>query len=605
MKRIADELYLYEDTCHVYILKRGEKAILIDFGSGEVLGHLHSIGISQVIAILLTHHHRDQAQGLWLANKRGIAIWVPDIEKDLFANVNAHWHARELDKNYNTRQDRFSVLESVSIYGTLKDYQTYQFGDLNITVLPTPGHTTGSISLLTDVGENRIAFTGDLIAGPGEVWSLAATQWTYNGGEGIPFTVLSLLSIRKKKIDMILPSHGTIMKDPTLAIDLLVERLTNLMKLRKQNPRLFQLREQPYEHITENLLKNRTSLANAYVLLSKNKKALFIDFGYDFMAGEAAGFDRASQRPWLYTIDRLKDQYGVEEIDVVIPTHYHDDHVAGFNLLKEVEGTKIWCPGNFADILENPKDYNLPCLWYDSIPVDCEIPLDETFYWEEYEFKLYEQPGHTLYAVAIEFIVDGKKVLAIGDQYEYDHFNYVYQNGFRSKDYRLSAELYRKIAPDLLISGHNEPIEVTEEYLNDIRKMGDELEELHTQLLPLVHHDFAAEGFLAKIVPYQAKVCCGMKKTFEVSVYNPYSSEQEVLIEWVASEHWFMNQKVLINVEGYGHRIVPFHIKIPNGIMVKRARISVDITVGNKRFGQQAEAFVTIRNSQEGYDECI
>ena len=35
-----------------------------------------------------------------------------------------------------------------------------------------------------------------------------------------------------------------------------------------------------------------------------------------------------------------------------MPTHYHDDHVAGFNLLREVEGTEVWSPENVAPILE-------------------------------------------------------------------------------------------------------------------------------------------------------------------------------------------------------------------------------------------------------------
>ena len=40
----------------------------------------------------------------------------------------------------------------------------------------------------------------------------------------------------------------------------------------------------------------------------------------------------------------LQREFGVSRIDVAIPTHYHDDHVAGFNLLREVEGTEVWAP---------------------------------------------------------------------------------------------------------------------------------------------------------------------------------------------------------------------------------------------------------------------
>jgi glyoxylase-like metal-dependent hydrolase (beta-lactamase superfamily II) len=596
MKQILNNLFLFEDTCHVYVIKNGKKAILIDFGSGNVLDELPLINVQQVTAILMTHHHRDQGQGLKRANEMGIPIWVPDMEKDLFAEVDSHWQARELDNNYNNRQDRFSLLESVSIEGTLIDYKTYQFEEEQFEVIPTPGHTTGSVSFQTEIEETKVVFTGDLIAGPGKVWSLAATQWTYNGGEGIPFTILSLLDLKERQPHLLLPSHGEVMTKPSEAIDATVDRLSRLVKLRKQNPRLFHLRSQPYEHITPHLLKNRTSCSNAYVLLSESKKALLIDFGYDFIAGTAAGYDRAARRPWLYTINTLKEQYGVEKIDVALPTHYHDDHVAGFNLLKEREGTEVWCPENFSDVLENPKSYNLPCLWYDSISIDRTLPLNQAFQWEEYQFTLYEQSGHTYFAVAIEFEVDGKKVLAIGDQYEDDHFNYVYHNGFRVMDYQDSASLYKQVRPDLLIAGHCEPIEVTDQYLERISQIGQELEDLHRDLLPLEEVDFGAEGFGAKIMPYQSKVQSGETTTFIVQVRNPFATEQKVQIEMVIPDKWTVaNKQYEVLIEGNKVITIPFQVTVPAGIHGKRReRVAVDLTIGNQKIGQHAEALITV-----------
>src|SRR5690606_13431397 len=205
-------------------------------------------------------------------------------------------------------------------------------------VLPTPGHTTGSLSLLAEIDGRRTAFTGDLIAAPGKVWSLAATQWSYNGAEGVAASVPSLADLKAGGPGVLLPSHGLPIVSPTPAIDLLVERLGELLRQRGQNPRLFELMERPYVPLTPHLLRNRTSNANSHVLLSRSGKALIFDFGYDFVTGIAAGADRASRRPWLYTLRALKRDFGVSRIDAVVPTHYHDDHVAGFNLLREAEG---------------------------------------------------------------------------------------------------------------------------------------------------------------------------------------------------------------------------------------------------------------------------
>jgi glyoxylase-like metal-dependent hydrolase (beta-lactamase superfamily II) len=281
LHKISENLYLFEDTCNVYVIRSGQDAVLIDFGSGDVLLHLDEIGVERVTDVLMTHHHRDQCQGLHRAVEKGIRIWVPHTEQDLFQNVDTHWQAREVYNNYNMRQDRFSLLNSVPIDGTLQDYEVRLFGDYELTVVPTPGHTTGSITLLAEIDGVRIAFTGDLIAAPGKVWSMSATQWTYNGAEGVAGSIPSLLDLKDRQPDILLPSHGEPIREPIRAIDLLVERFWQLLQLRGQNLRLFELRDQPYEPITPHLLKHRACMANSYVLLSDSGKALFIDFGYD------------------------------------------------------------------------------------------------------------------------------------------------------------------------------------------------------------------------------------------------------------------------------------------------------------------------------------
>ncbi|HWI61582.1 MAG TPA: MBL fold metallo-hydrolase [Symbiobacteriaceae bacterium] len=566
----------HTDTCHVYVLRTGREALLIDCGDGSVLDRLAEYGVDRVTDVLMTHHHRDQGQGLARLAQAGARIWVPEAEQDLFRAVDAHWQAREIYNSYNNREDRFSLLEPVPVAGVLRDYHTYTFGGRTFEVIPTPGHTTGSITLVTD----GMAFVGDLIAGPGKVWSLAATQWSYNGGEGIPGTILSLLTLKDRSLGKLLPSHGEVMDDPQSAIDLTVERLAALRDLRRQNPRLFLLREQPYEAITPHLLKNRTSMSNAYVLLSQSGKALLIDFGYDFMFGPAAGADRASRRPWLYTIPALKQQYGVTQIDAVVPTHYHDDHIAGCNVLRAVEGAQVWAGANFADILEHPADYDLPCLWYDPIPVDRVLPLREPIQWEEYELTLHPLPGHTLHAVAISVVVDGKRVVFVGDQWAGSgDLNYVYKNRFESSDYLVTAELLQELRPDLLIGGHWDPVQVTPEYLSDLRERGARLAELHHSLL-------AAEPVTVLIQPYQAQTAPGVPVTVTVRVPGQAS------VRLVVPAGWSCTPDTACGSDEFRFTVVP-----PlGGGPVRRARIAADVTLGERRLGQIAEALITVAN---------
>ncbi len=598
LQSLSQHLFLFRDTCNVYVIRDGSAAILIDFGDGDVLPELAALGIQRVTDVLMTHHHRDQGQGLQRAIAASARIWVPQAEQDLFAAVDAHWQARPILNNYDVRQDRFSLLSSIPIAGTLDDYAMHPIGGYTFQVIPTPGHTVGGVSLIAQIDGQRVAFTGDLIAAPGKVWSLAATQWTYNGGEGISASILSLLDLQDRQPACLLPSHGDPMADPSAAIGQTVDRLNMLRQARAQNPRLLSFREQPYTPILPHLLRNLTSISNAYVLLSQSGKALFIDFGYDFVTWPLpAGTDRSSRRPWLYTLSALKREFGVDRIDVVLPTHYHDDHVAGINLLRRVEGTQVWAAENFADVLEHPHTYNLPCLWYDPIPVDQRLPLEKPVQWEEYTLTLHALPGHTLYAVAIAFEVDGTRVLATGDQYQAEdgtQYNYVYENRFRLSDYRYSAELYARLDPQLIITGHWEPLWVQPGYFETLRERGELLERLHRELLPLDSFDLEGGDFVARIEPYQAIIRPDEPLSIAIIVRNPLPAAEVVRVALIVPPGWQADPpEASARLAAHAETRLMFSLHAPAMLSVRRVRIAADVTIGGQHFGQHAEALIS------------
>ena len=595
---ISEHCFLYRDTCNVYLLRAGREGILIDFGTGGILDELPLLQIDRVSDVLITHHHRDQLQGLHRAVEAGIRVWVPAAEQDLVHSVDAHWQAREVVNSYNNRQDRFSLLEPVPISGALRDYSTFSWAGGSLRVEPTPGHTVGSITLLAELDGRRLAFSGDLIAAPGRVWSLAATQWTYNGAEGVAASIASLLNLREKPLDRLLPSHGEVMVSPGEAIDLTVERLSRLLDLRREHRALFELRARPYEALSPHLLRNRTSVAASYVLLSDRGRALLIDFGYDFSTGLAPASDRASRRPWLCTLPVLARDFGVDRIDAVIPTHYHDDHVAGFNLLREVEGAAVWAPESFADVLENPERYDLPCLWYDPIPVDRRLPLQTPIEWEGYSLRLHHQPGHTRYAVAIEVEVDGARVLIVGDQMgDRDGLglNYVYHNGFEVADYGASADLYARLAPQLVLTGHWEPIRPDRSYLAALASRGEALEAAHRELLAAGSLELGSDGPAATIRPYRVQARAGRAFEVTVEVRNPGPHPEEVRVKLVTPRGWPVQPGEAVRFCAPGERATfQFRVAAPARIALRRARLAADVRVGSRRLGQLAEALVTV-----------
>ena len=602
---VVPNIFRVTDTCNVYALRSGSDATLVDFGSGSVLDRLADFGIERVTDVLITHHHRDQVQGLRRAVDVGARIWVPPVEIDLIAGVDEHWQMRQLDNDYDLRQDRFSLLESVPVTGVVAEYRTQRYGSFDVYTLPTPGHTPGSVTYLVELDGRRFAFTGDLVYGEGRVWSLAATQWSYSDAfEGAAGTHVSCGVVGRHTPDVLLPSHGEPIEDPPTALALTRARLQQLVDLRRETPwDLGAWLRRPWEELSPHLLRNRTSLATTYALLSESAAALLIDFGYDMTTGTPPVTERSARRPLLTSLDALRDDFGIERIDVAVATHYHDDHVGGMNLLRDVEGPEIWASESVAPILEDPMRYDLPCLWYDPIRVDRTLAHGQPVRWREYELTAHHLPGHTLYAAAIAFEVDGRRVLATGDEQatEGDRNipNFFYRNRFRIDDYVQTGELYRALQPDLIISGHWPPQEVTDAYLDDFAVDGRRVVELHRELLPLADVDFGAEGFGARIEPYRSMLTVGESGAFAVTVRNPFGRPEVAAVSFVVPEDWSVEPREhQVPIDAQAEATVVFRVS-PALAPVRRARVAADLTVGDVSFGQQAEALVTVRPSDD------
>jgi glyoxylase-like metal-dependent hydrolase (beta-lactamase superfamily II) len=611
VSEIAPGVFRVADTCNVYVIcspaapgeDSARTAVAIDFGSGLVLEHLPEMGVDRITDVLMTHHHRDQGQGLPRAVAEGIRVHVPPVERELFADVEAMWQRRTLYNDYNLRQDKFSLLESVRVHDVVPEYRRQVYAGTTVEVVPTPGHTTGSVSYLVERDGRLLAFTGDLIYAPGKVWSLAATQWSYTENEGPAMTVMSCYQLIERAPDRLLPSHGEPMNDPRDALLLLATRMNRYVDSRR--PVAWDLRdrlENPFTRLTEHLLLNRTSDSYSYVLLSATGGALLIDYGYDMTTGLPPGGDRAARRPWLASLPALRRQFGVTAIEVALPTHYHDDHVAGMNLLRDVEGTQVWAPVNVAGILEAPMVQDLPCTWYDPIPVDRVLPLGERFTWHEYEIMVYDLPGHTLYAAAYELVVDGVKVLFTSDQQvglgvvggPREVLNYQYRNRFRLGDYQQSAQLYRRVAPGLMAAGHWPPRAVTGDYLDMLTVEGDEQVQLHHELLPLDELDLGADGVLARIAPYYSQQETGSVTRFRISVSNPRRSVEKAVLKLVLPVGWVAVPDVAaVLLPPLGREEIEIELTIA-GPPQRRARLAVDVSIGDLHLGQHAEALVDV-----------
>jgi glyoxylase-like metal-dependent hydrolase (beta-lactamase superfamily II) len=440
------------------------------------------------------------------------------------------------------------------------------------------------------------------------VWSLAATQWSYTQNEGPAMTVLSARMLARDGATRLAPSHGEVMDDAVAALDLLAATMQEYVDSRRSYPwDLLARLDDPFVALSEHLLLNRTSMSCSYVVLSATGEALIIDYGYDMTTGLVLGQERASRRPWLASLPALRRNHGVTRITVALPTHYHDDHIAGMPLLRDVEGTEIWIPENVAPTMADPWLEDLPCQWYDPIDADRVLPLDEPFIWNEYTFTAHEQPGHTLYAVAYSLEIDGRTVVFTGDQQEglggrdgrRDIMNYQYRNLFRLGDYSRSAALYRRIAPGLMASGHWEPRSVDDEYLDYLADSGRMVDDLHQRLLPLDEVGIGPDGQAARLLPYRHAVVVGEPVEYSVRLRNPRGERAAARVSLVLPVGW-RSSRSEIDIELGPHEEAAVQLTVTPTSAGRRHRLALDVTIGGLRLGQHAEALIDVAALDSG-----
>jgi glyoxylase-like metal-dependent hydrolase (beta-lactamase superfamily II) len=597
---LAPDLFCFPEACNVYAIRRGDAAVLVDAGCGAAASRLGEIGVRRVAHVLHTHHHRDQCGGSAALAAAGARLWAPEYEAELMGDPEGMWQGRALDNSYSGRTDRFSPLCGLPLAGVLADGTEWAWPgtDVRLRVLPTPGHTLGSCSLLLPGAEGPVAFTGDLLYGPGRVWSVAAFQYDYNGVWGALVSVRSLRELAAEHPLLLLPSHGRPMDAGAIA-----ETEAALLALQADRDAahgtdhagLADALERPLRPVGPRLLRDTCSHATNWVVLSGDGHAVWIDYGYAHMmyTGWQSGGDRAGKRAVLHGLRQLREEFGVRQVDAVLVTHHHDDHVAGIAALRRATGCEVWVPEHFAGVLEHPAAYKTQCLWYDGLPVDRRLPLGRPVPWRGgTSFTAHAQPGHTRHAACLEFVLDGRRCLAIGDQFPQNH---IYANGFALGDASATVALWRRLAPDLILPGHGPEQDgpaAAARFAADAARV----EARHRQLLPLDEFDFGASGEAASVHPYRATLPPGGTLEVRVTARNPFARPASVEVRLVPmpGAGWTVAPEVAAaRAEPGGSAVLSFRLTAGAG-PVRRGRYAVELTVDGRPFGAVEEGFVTV-----------
>ena len=147
----------YTTYVNIYLVLGYEKALLIDTGCGlfplkpivdEIIG-------TRKLLVVNSHFHFDHRG----ANSEFTEIYIHESEKNAVSLPLDMSYIKDSSKELISEyRKKDFILTPALIANSLKEGDEFDLGGIKVKVFHTPGHSVGSISLLTDKGD---LFTGD------------------------------------------------------------------------------------------------------------------------------------------------------------------------------------------------------------------------------------------------------------------------------------------------------------------------------------------------------------------------------------------------------------------------------------------------------------
>jgi glyoxylase-like metal-dependent hydrolase (beta-lactamase superfamily II) len=538
---IAPGVRLLHGSVTTAVFERNGRRLAIDPGSLAALP-----GSGPLDWVLVTHHHRDQAESAGALIRTGARLAVGARDARAFAAADQVWAAADevLDHRYNFRNDLFTPREPVPVARELRSGDVLEWEGLRFEVLDTPGHTDGSVTYLVEVGVKRVAFTGDLIAGPGQLWEIWSLQKGFPGmtrdywglGGAVRDLESSLDRVLARRPDVLVPSHGVVMRDPPGAVVLLKKNLDAMMAnylttaawriyfkaiAPKEPPMLQPLPGVDYPKWIRNI--------------ASTSKAVVADDGSIFMSD--CGHPSA-----VTELDRLLKAGEIKSVDGIWITHYHDDHTSQVNAARQRFGGRVHVQRGMVDIIENPTAYAMPCLFPESIRVDRALEDGETIAWKEYRLTAFHFPGQTLYHTGLLVERDGVKAFFTGDSFaNWGVDDYCSQNRcFLGRDvgYERCFRILLETKPDILVAAHWGPLPVDAGHLRRSIELFQERERLCRRLFPHDDPNFGTDPGWARAYPHRQRALPGERVELEARIYNHSATARDASVELRAPAGW-------------------------------------------------------------------
>ena len=602
------DLFIWTDTCNVHVLRDGDAALLIDLGDGSVLSHLPEIGIKRVEWLLLTHHHREQCQGIERLNRTVTQVAAPKAEQALFEKPN------EFRKWFPTLGDTYSVYgasyarpprKPIPLDQALESGKAFAWRGREIQCLETPGHSPGSMTYAIRHGGKLTAFTGGVIHDGAKMTTWFDSEWDYGFAKGIDTLLKSVELLIEQKLDLALPSHGPAILNPQSQLATYRQKLSAFRQSYVRGYPVFDSKEQERDSISKPTavplisqvtphlykLSHKTQGKNFAIIISDNGRGLILDAGL---------FPKTMLEE---IIVGLRAHMGLKQIDAFWISHMHGDHFLLGPELKEKYGAKAWTLDRIADKCEFPRRYDYAALvsaygdGFDGMKIDKAFRDGETIEWEGYKIQVDWMPGQTEFGCCLWLELDGKRIAFTGDNLfgnpadkkQNGHEAVVARNSaIFEEGYLLGSKYLKDLKPDIVMGSHSYVMHNPAEFLSRYHEWSREIIAHYRDLLPDQDYEYLFDPYWVSAYPYRVDFSRDDVQPVSVTVRNFRATPQRHRIELKLPPGLSADPTVLEGtIAGESRQTYPIRLTVNRSVVPQGVQIvPFDITLDDKRYGE-------------------
>ncbi|HZE97031.1 MAG TPA: MBL fold metallo-hydrolase, partial [Planctomycetota bacterium] len=549
-----------------------------------------------------------------------IRVAGPAAERDLFENPSRY---RKMNVKLG---DAFTIhgasyvrppVHPVPLDRAFSRMDTFEWHGRELRCIETKGNSPGSMSYMLQSGGRWAAFTGDLMLEGARLHTWFDSEWDYGFAAGIYALCSSAGQVEGYDPAWMLPSHGPPISKGAAQLAEFQRKLRALERLyvrgydvntfsgARQDPTSRPTAVPHLWQVSPHLYKFRgpNFYPNFCLVLSDSGHGFAVDCGL---------FD---EKFLDASIERMKEQLGLKQIDVMIPTHMHGDHFLQGPHLRKKWGTKLWALERMQPMCEHPErfDYSASIQAYgqmfDGAPIegvtfDRLLKDGETIDWEGFRFTVDWMPGQTEFALAVRGVIDGKTVVFTGDNIFGDpedprHTGHeavvAHNSSILEEGYILGAEYLSRVNPDLLMGGHSYVMDKPAAFIERYRRWSYEMRDAFRGLIAGDDYRYGYDPFWVRVEPYRLKL-------------KPGEAAPVILVVRNFRDRWQEHRIALDLPPGLSSDAPVVEGRIQNGtthrmqIAVKAAPdakpgvriVGLDITLDGRRYGELFDFVVEV-----------